>query len=253
MKPTTRSNYHKWTSAEDKLLMEQFANRATQDIADALGLTYSQVKSRATFLQISKSHDYLKGLANSLVSAPKKREHKPTVFTQQALEYVQEHNGKMKTKDIAAHIGTTEDSLRKQISLWRAKGHHIPQGRAKSIGHVSYRTVNGVPTPFVKTADGWRRQQVAHTIVVRKAKPSKITVEVGFTPPKKKPATPAPKRQVKAQPKRLATRVQDLSTRERVYIPELRMHVYVDPGKTISQVREKYFSQREFVNKAYAR
>ena len=50
-------------------------------------------------------------------------------FTDEALEYIQDHLGKTGVKKIAEHIGVTVKTLRRQVSRWRKEGLDVGGGR----------------------------------------------------------------------------------------------------------------------------
>lgn len=160
------------------------------------------------------------------------------------LPYVQTNISSLPYDVIAAHIGCPPDAIRQQILRWRKAGLVTGESfyrRKAEIGEVRKRIERGVECDWIKTEKGWQRVYKPKKKAVKKMKEKKVSA-------KKSIAIKYPKRLAKVV-KKYEPRRDDLSKRQAVFIPELRLTVYADKNADPQDVRKKYLEQREFTLK----
>lgn len=171
------------------------------------------------------------------------------IYTAEVLQTVKDKLPELGYRGVAKLLNLEYGPLKKQITVWREAGHDIPHLRLAQVGEIRPRMDRGVMRDFIKTETGWQR---LHTKPRgRIAQPKKRKIKKKMLPPRLiTPAVVVEK--VKKQDKVYETRSIDLTKKVPVYIPHLRMTVYVAPGTSKEQVVEKYNNHYQFMNKKHA-
>lgn len=159
-------------------------------------------------------------------------------YTPEALQYVMENIRTQSHKEMADHLGVGSNALKKQIWLWRKEGHAIPLKKQVPIGTKAIRNCRGLLREFVKTESGWKCTHVPRL-------PARAMINKPLPNHNKMKFLKGAKR-IPKRVKMFTTRKVDLKSRVPVYIPELRMTVFVKPDANVADVRRKYIEQRDF-------
>lgn len=155
----------------------------------------------------------------------------PTVDRQ----YILDNHTKMSMDSIAQHFGVKRDVVKNMISKLRREGFDIPYQRKAQFGDIRIRKVRGKDVEMVKTENGFRLVNSKYKI--DSAPKTKKVAE--------KPSKPVKVRKIPGKTvKRLPQRIQNLSDKKVVYIPELRMKVYVDQHMDEATIRAKYLRKK---------
>lgn len=165
-------------------------------------------------------------------------------------------------RQVAVLENLTYAAMQKVISKWRAMGYTFANTRAVlcyEVGAIVYRDKDGYRNrAFEKMPDGsWKTLPLddeRNSHVERRGRITKPRVEKVPKAPKPKkekpklPDMPRKKREKtrRREDTRIASRVEDLSHKRRVYIPQLRAHVWVDASVTDVQAQQKYLDQRRY-------
>lgn len=160
-------------------------------------------------------------------------------YTEADLQYCKEHYGTdMTPAQCARHIGVSVVAIKAQVQIWRRKGHDITNINHKNTaeaGEERLRNINGRKVLFVKRADGkWRMKDGGGR--GRKKMSNTEQYEVQRHQAKKKRA-----KAIHAIKDVDASLVDKLP----LFIPELKMTVYVNSEEEKASMREKYLEQHK--------
>lgn len=159
------------------------------------------------------------------------------------LPFVKENIATLSYDKIADRIGCSVPALRQQLKRWRKNGLITTKSSYRpkaTIGEVRQRNERGVTVEWIKTENGWER--IKKPTAPKKKTPKKEVVKKTDMVVR----TDGNRRRKKKVERVFETRKQDLTNKTTLYIPELRMTVYVSKDANVTEVRRKYLDQREF-------
>lgn len=166
-------------------------------------------------------------------------------FTNEDIQYVVDNASKNKTEHFLEKFNVTRCSFRKKIWVWNKNGWNIPRigSMEAAEGEVAWRVDGGKIRCFIKKNKKWVRVVGAASRPLNGEKG--ISKLLSDTPLTKKPGIPLAKSRSERK-KVFKTRKTDTSTSTAVYIPHLRMTVYVKPGRNVDDVIASYSKPKSY-------
>lgn len=187
-------------------------------------------------------------------------------YTDADKQYIRDNWDKLSQSAIAAHLGIKRQTLNRYISYCRSakvEGMVLPTQKGDAaIGTIRVRTsTKRGRYEVIKTAEGWKYHRTLNTPPAtprKRARKPKQTTEQAKPKDNMASNRTAYKgnerynRRRREEDKRMPTRVIDLQHKKRVYIPELKMNVYVRADEDEASVRAKWLGHHENELRSYA-